>query len=128
MEPLKLKHRLSTMLSLVFGVLLIFSGIFHLIDKEATLKFINWFGSIFNIVLGAAIIFSAVKSYISHISVSENYLKIKWSSSFREVKIQDMEIKMIILSKSYVEIQRQGKKASVMSIEFWRKKNKNQSL
>jgi hypothetical protein len=124
MEPVIIKHRILAVIDIIIGGYLMFVGIGHLIVGEYPMEFMKWFGALFNIVIGAIIIVSLFGSYISRISVCENNLKIKWSTRFREFIVPDSEIKIIILSKSYVEIQRQGKKALVLSMEFWRKESK----
>lgn len=127
MEPLVVKHRISNLIALVLGLLLLFSGIANLLFKPMPLKTIDWIGSLFNILIGAGAIYESIISYISRITVNENNLEIKWNSimNSREATIAFLEIKMIVLGKSYIEIQKQDMSGFFMSFEWWRKKKKN---
>jgi hypothetical protein len=115
MEPLIIKHKIRTVLYLIFVMLAIILAI----------KVWNYYS--IGIIVGALVlILTTIASYKSIIRFDGNNLEIKWTSitKGRKAIIPDSEIEMILLSKSYIDIQRKEKNSFTMSLEHCNKKTK----
>jgi hypothetical protein len=72
MEPVIVKHKVWAVIDIIVGGYLMFVGIGHLVIAEYPMKFMDWFGAFFNIVIGVIII-GALFSSMPQIPIKKRF-------------------------------------------------------
>lgn len=124
MENLIIKNNTSRVIRKAVAVIFFINGILWILGHIGEWKIYHWVFGITFIFLSIAYFTDMFGTEISYMHSGSDYIKIKWINRIRPVIIRDTDIKILVLTRSKVVIELNGKKPLNLPVDFFEMEQK----